>query len=201
MTELKPTDMDECYGDIIIEMLTGGGVPIEGQVYSYFCNARGYDEDGWYNDQDQLIGGDEVEDVFFPAGTGFWVTGVAGTTWGQAGQVYEADKSIPLADDKQMLCNPYATSIFLGRDISVGECDECYGDVIIEMLTSGGVPIEGQVYSWFCNARGYDEDGWYNDQDQLIGGEEVDDVEFTSGTGLWVTGVDGYTFDITSPLK
>ena len=70
------------------------------------------------------------------------------------------------------------------------------GDIYIEILNSAGRTIN--TYSWYKNAFGKD-DGWYNDEDELIG-DEVDDVIFPAGQGLWVTGVDGDGFNITSPI-
>ena len=199
LTDLVPK-CEVCYGDIIIEMLDESGVAKMDslEVYSYYYGT-GEIDDGWYNDETELIGTD-IPDVFFPVGQGFWVTGVDGTTWCTSGEVFDADKSIPLADNKQMLANPYPTSIFLARDIAI-DCDVCYGDVIIEMLDESGVAKMDslEVYSYYYGT-GEIDDGWYNDETELIG-TDIDDVEVPAGTGLWVTGVDGTSFQITSPLK
>ena len=195
LTEMIPTT-DKCNGDIIVEILDEYGVAKEMQVYSYYKNSFGND-DGWWNDDDEQVG-EDIDDVFFPAGSGIWVTGVDGDGWNTAGQVYDADKEITLGDGKQVLANPYATGLSLANNIWV-DCDKCNGDVIIEILDMYGVAKNLQVYSFYYNSFGND-DGWWNDDDEQVG-EDIDDVVFQPGEGIFVTGVDGYKFQITSPLK
>ena len=199
LTELMP-ECESCDGDIVIEMLDEYGVAKNAslEVY-YFYKASFGKDDGWYNDEEELIG-EDIDDVIFPVGQGLWVTGMGDTTWQQAGQVYDADKSIPLADGKQMLSNPYATGLPLSKNIWIG-CDSCDGDIVIEMLDEYGVAKNEslEVYYFYQNSFGKD-DGWYNDEEELIG-EDIDDVIFPAGQGLWVTGMADTTFDITSPLK
>lgn len=197
LTELIPT-CEECWGDIIIEILDPYGYAKmeSNEIYSYFYNSER--DNGWYDYADNLIGVD-VNDVFFPVGTGLWITGVDGTTWNTSGQVYDKDKSIPLAENKQMLCNPYPAPIMLDRDITV-TCDECWGDVIIEMLDPYGYAkmSSNEIYSYFYNSER--DNGWYDYADNLVG-VDVPDVQFDAAQGLWVTGVDGTTFNITCPIK
>ena len=183
-------------GNIIVEELDEYGAAIEGKVYYFYVNSRGND-DGWWLEDEYLIG-DDVDDIFFPAGTGLLVTGIANAKWSQAGEVYTDDKATPLHIGKQMLSNPYATSIFLARDVWV-DCAKSDGNVIIEMLDEYGAAIEGQVYYFYVNSRGND-DGWWVEDEDLVG-EDVPDVEFTAGTGILVTGIADAEFQITSPLK
>ena len=190
-------------GDICIEKLNDAGVTTE--TYWWFCNARGK-EDGWYNDDEQLIGSDDEEigtpDILIPAGEGLWVTGLEDGVMPFAGEVFEADKSIPLADNKQMLANPYPCDLPLSASIWVDYDGTSVGDICIEKLNDAGVTTE--TYWWFCNARGK-EDGWYNDDEQLIGSDDEEigtpEIVFPASTGLWVTGLEDATFKITSPLK
>ena len=108
----------------------------------------------------------------------------------------QSDISIPLADDKQMIGNPYAAPIGLVANVEIEMDGSCSGDVYIEMLDSLGYTT--QTYYWYQNAFGRD-DGWYNDDDDKIG-EDVEDVVFSAGQGLWVTGMDEANFNITSPI-
>ena len=181
----------ESSGDIYIEILNSAGRTIN--TYSWYKNAFGK-EDGWYNDDDELIG-DEAEDIVFTPGTGLWLTGIDGEVLTTAGKVFQADLALTLQDDSQMLGNPYPAPIGLAENIEI-DTDASSGDIYIEMLNSAGRTVA--TYSYYKNAFGKD-DGWYNDDDELIG-DEVDDVIFPAGQGLWVTGVDGDGFNITSPI-
>ena len=181
-----------CFGDICIEILNSAGFTT--QTYYWYQNA-GFRDDGWYNDDDDKIG-EDVDDVVFNPGDGLWLTGIDGEVLTTAGKVFQADVSLTLADDKQMLGNPYASAIGLAENIEVDTEDPCYGDVCIEMLNAAG--YTETTYYWYKNA-GFRADGWFNDDDDQIG-EDVDDVTFSAGQGLWVSGIDGAEFKITSPI-
>lgn len=180
-----------CYGDIYIEMLDSLGRTTD--TYYWYKNA-GFRADGWYNDDGDQIG-EDVDDVVFAPGQGLWLTGIDGETFTAAGKVYQADSSIPLLDDSQMLGNPYAAPIGLAENIEI-ETTACFGDIYIEMLDSLGRTTD--TYYWYKNA-GFRADGWYNDDGDQIG-EDVDDVVFPAGQGLWVNGVEDTNFNITSPI-
>ena len=182
----------KCNGDIYIEILDSLGYTE--QTYYWYQNSFGKD-DGWYNDDDDMIGVD-VDDIVFAPGTGLWLTGIDGEELTTAGKVYQADISIPLADDKQMIGNPYAASIGLAANVTIEMTGKSNGDVYIEMLDSLG--YTEQTYYWYQNSFGKD-DGWYNDDDDVIG-DDVDDIIFPAGQGLWVTGLEGANFNITSPI-
>ena len=192
LTSIKPEADGTCNGDIYIEMLNSAGYTTD--TYYWYQNARGM-EDGWYNDDGDKIG-DDVEDITFTPGTGLWLTGIEDNTMTTAGQVYSSDLSITLQDDSQMLGNPYAAPIGLAANIEVEADGTCNGDIYIEMLNSAGYTTD--TYYWYQNARGM-EDGWYNDDGDLIG-DDVEDITFPAGTGLWVSGLDGALFNITSPI-
>ena len=192
LTSLKLNVDGACYGDIYIELLNGAGRTTD--TYSWYQGARGKD-DGWYNDDDELIGVD-VDDVVFTPGMGLWLTGINGEVLTTAGKVYQADLGLYLLDDSQMLGNPYAAPIKLAENIEVVADGTCYGDIYIEMLSSSGRTTD--TYSWYQGARGK-ADGWYNDDDELIG-NDVADITFPVGQGLWVTGIEDAEFNITSPI-
>lgn len=193
LTSVMPVYDGQVGGDIYIERLNDAGVTIES--YSFMQGVRGK-EDGWYNDDDELIG-DEADDIFFNAGEGLWVTGLEDGVLPFSGEVFDADKEIPLADNKQMLANPYPCDLPLSTNIQIDYDEQVGGDIYIEKLNDAGVTIES--YSWMQGVRGK-EDGWYNDDDELIG-DDGEEVVFPACTGLWVTGLDGAKFQITSPLK
>ena len=192
LTSLKLDVEGSCSGDIYIEVLDSAGYTQ--QTYYWYQNAFGRD-DGWYNDDDDKIG-EDVEDVVFTPGTGLWLTGIDGETLTTAGTVYQADLALDLADDCQMLGNPYPTSIGLVANIEVEMEGSCSGDIYIEMLNSAG--YTETTYYWYQNAFGRD-DGWYNDDDDKIG-DDVEDVTFPAGQGLWVTGLEDAKFNFTSPI-
>ena len=192
LTSLKLDVEGSCSGDIFIEILNSAGYT--DQTYYYYQNAFGRD-DGWYNDDDDQIGVD-VEDVVFTPGTGLWLNGIDGDTFTAAGKVYQADLAIELADDKQMLGNPFPAPIGLVSNVAIEMEGSCSGDIFIEMLNSAG--YTDQTYYWYQNAFGRD-DGWYNDDDDQIG-VDVEDVTFPAGQGLWVNGMEDATFKITSPI-
>ena len=192
LTSLKLDVTGSCSGDIYIEILDTLGYTT--QTYYWYQNAFGRD-DGWYNDDDDKIG-EDVDDIVFTPGTGLWLTGLDGEGLTTAGKVIQADISIALADDKQMIGNPYAAPIGLVANVEIEMDGSCSGDVYIEMLDSLGYTT--QTYYWYQNAFGRD-DGWYNDDDDKIG-DDVDDVVFPAGQGLWVTGMDEANFNITSPI-
>ena len=193
LTTIKPSVDGSCNGDIYIEMLDSLGRT--SATYYWYQNSRGKD-DGWYNDDDELIG-EDADDVPFAPGVGLWLTGIAGELLTTAGQVFTDDLEITLLDDSQMLGNPFATTINLAANISVEADGACNGDIYIEMLDSLG--RTSTTYYWYQNSRGK-EDGWYNDDDELIG-EDADDIPFAAGTGLWVCGIEDAKFKIVSPLK
>ena len=138
----------------------------------------------------------DVDDVVFTPGMGLWLTGINGEVLTTAGKVYQADLGLYLLDDSQMLGNPYAAPIKLAENIEVVADGTCYGDIYIEMLSSSGRTTD--TYSWYQGARGK-ADGWYNDDDELIG-NDVADITFPVGQGLWVTGIEDAEFNITSPI-
>lgn len=193
LTTVTPQYDDQVTGDIRIEKLNNAGIATE--TYEWMQDVRGK-EDGWYLDGEDLIG-EDVDDIFIPAGEGMWVNGLDGAVLPFAGEVYTDDKSITLGDDKQMLSNPYPCDLHLARDISIVYDDQVTGDIRIEKLNKAGIATE--TYEWMQDVRGK-EDGWYLDGEDLIG-EDVDDIVFPSGTGLWVNGLAGAKFNITSPLK
>ena len=84
-------------------------------TYYWYQNARGK-TDGWYNDDGDLIG-EDVDDILFSPGTGLWLTGIDGEVLTTAGKVFQADLGLTLADDIQMLGNPYPTAIGLAANI------------------------------------------------------------------------------------
>ena len=192
LTSLKLDVEGACNGDIYIEILDSLGRTTD--TYYWYQNARGK-EDGWYNDDGDLIG-EDVDDVVFNPGTGLWLTGIDGEILTTAGKVYQADLGLTLADDSQMLGNPYPTSIGLAANIEVVADGTCNGDIYIEMLDSLGRTTD--TYYWYQNARGKD-DGWYNDDGDLIG-DDVEDITFQAGQGLWVNGIEDAEFNFTSPI-
>jgi len=105
-----------------------------------------------------------------------------------------------LADDSQAIASSFVEvsgdAINL-TTIKPSVDGSCNGDIYIEMLDSAGFTTA--TYSWYQNSRGK-EDGWYNDDDELIG-EDADDIPFAAGTSLWVCGIEGAKFKIVSPLK
>ena len=137
-----------------------------------------------------------MDDVVFNPGTGLWLTGIDGEILTTAGKVYQADLGLTLADDSQMLGNPYPTSIGLAANIEVVADGTCNGDIYIEMLDSLGRTTD--TYYWYQNASGKD-DGWYNDDGDLIG-DDVEDITFQAGQGLWVNGIEDAEFNFTSPI-
>ena len=102
-------------------------------------------------------------------------------------------KTSTLADDCQAVAVGFTEVDGSGFNLTslkldVGEA-RCNGSIYIETLNSLG--YTEQTYYWYQNARApYATDGWYNDDGELIG-EEVDDIVFAPGTGLWLTGIDG----------
>ena len=190
LTSLQ-VNVASCYGDIYMEMLDSAGYTTD--TYYWYKNA-GFRADGWYNDDGDQIG-EDVDDVTFIPGQGLWLTGIDGETITTAGKVYQADLSVTLADDSQMLGNPYASPIGLAENIEI-DIASCYGDIYIEMLDSAGYTTD--TYYWYKNA-GFRADGWYNDDGDQIG-EDVDDVVFPAGQGLWVNGIEDAGFNFTSPI-
>ena len=198
LTSITPNVDGPCYGGIYIEMLDSAGYTIEGGTYYWYQNTSGFRDDGWYNDDGDKIG-EDVDDVVFNPGDGLWLTGIDGEALTTAGKVFQADLGLTLADDSQMLGNPYATSIGLAANIEVDAGGPCYGGIYIEMLDSAGYTIEGGTYYWYQSTGGFRDDGWYNDDGDKIG-EDVDDVTFPAGTGLWVCGIEDAEFNFTSPI-
>ena len=192
LTSLKLDVDGPCGGEIYIEVLNSAGYTE--QTYYWYQNAFGK-EDGWYNDDDDKIG-EDVDDVVFAPGTGLWLTGIDGEVLTTAGKVFQADLGLILADDSQMLGNPYPSPIGLVANIEVDAGGSCGGEIYIEMLNSAG--YTEQTYYWYQSAFGKD-DGWYNDDDDLIG-VDVDDVIFPAGQGLWVNGIEDAEFNFTSPI-
>ena len=192
LTSIKLDVDGTCNGDIYIEILNSAGYTTD--TYYWYQNARGK-ADGWYNDDGDQIG-EDVDDIVFTPGTGLWLTGIDGEALTTAGKVYQADLGLTLADDSQMLGNPYAAPIGLSANIEVVADGTCNGDIYIEMLDSAGYTTD--TYYWYQNARGK-TDGWYNDDGDLIG-DDVDDVVFPAGTGLWVNGIEDAEFNFTSPI-
>ena len=192
LTSIKLDVDGSCSGDIYIEVLDGLGRTTD--TYYWYQNAFGKD-DGWYNDDDDLIG-EDVDDVVFTPGQGLWLNGIDGESFTAAGKVFQADLGLTLADSSQMLGNPYAAPIGLVANIEVDAGGSCSGDIYIEMLDPLGRTTD--TYYWYQSAFGKD-DGWYNDDDDLIG-DDVDDIIFPAGQGLWVNGIEDAEFNFTSPI-
>ena len=103
-----------------------------------------------------------------------------------------------LADDSQAVSVGFTEVGGTGFNLTSVKVnvDICFGDIYIEMLDSLGRTTD--TYYWYKNA-GFRADGWYNDDGDQIG-EDVDDVTFPAGQGLWVNGVEDANFNITSPI-
>ena len=161
-------------------------------------DSKGFKNDGWYNEDNQLI--TAANDVFFPVGTGLWFGGKVGYSIRTAGEVIVATQTFPLITGNKMLANPYPAPIKLtsfvmdtGTDTKITAST----GVKIQTLDADGYMEEIYVYHK-GDSKGFKNDGWYNEDNQLITSEN--DITFQPGDAMWFGGKDGYTVTIPSPI-
>jgi hypothetical protein len=185
LTTIKPTADGTCAGDIYIEMLDSAGFTTA--TYYWYQGSRGK-EDGWYNDDDEMIG-EDVDDITFAPGTGLWLTGIDGDTLTVSGQVFKDDLSLILLDDSQMLGNPYPAEINLAANIEVVAEDSCAGDIYIEMLDSAGFTTA--TYYWYNDGGPGYPAGWFDFAGLVSAGIALDPGEsvffYSEETGVTAT--------------
>ena len=125
----------------------------------------------WVNDDFE-----EVSDVTFPAGQGLWVYG-SDQGLQSAGKVGLEDVSVQLQNGATGTGNPFPVALDLNDIVPSG--DDVADNVAIQTLDAFGRTVD--TYSW--NDWVAEQPCWVNDDF-----EELSDVTFSAGQGLWVFG-------------
>ena len=188
-------------GDLKIQRLNKDGYANE--TYQYFSNQGSrskYKVDGWYDmSDDTLITKDN--DVFFPAGEGFFMGGNDAYKLTSSGEVLTGDVTTIYEEDGNMvLANPFPVPLkLLDIVLDVNGASKVNGDLKIQRLNKDGYAIE--TYQYFTNQGSrskYKIDGWYDmATDTLMTTENQ--PTFKAGEALFFGGKTGYKVTFKAP--
>jgi hypothetical protein len=139
---------------------------------------------GWYNADTELIDSGTVK---FTTGDGLWISGQNGYSIVFPGQVKLSASVVALRTGATATGNMFATNLDLA-DLTVTGYDEVSADEVnIQILNAFGKTTT--TYYWNDLPDEGLEAGWYNADTELI---EEGTVIFAPGTGMWVSGQNGY---------
>ncbi len=141
---------------------------------------------GWLNADEEI-----PTDVEFAPGTGLWVYSADSTLSLQtAGQVPTTDIAITLRSGFTMIANGTPTSINLQDIVVSGYEGENADTVNVQTLDAQGKLVDQYFWADLPDDEIY---GWLNADEEI-----PDDIEFSSGSGLWVYSADA-TLSIVIP--
>ena len=141
-------------------------------------------EAGWYDGDTEPI---EPGTVKFASGDGLWISGQDGYAITFPGQVNFDSNNVPLCAGFVPTGNMTAKDLDLTL-ITVSGYDEVSADEVnIQVLNAYGQTAT--TYYWFDLPDEGLEAGWYDGDTEPI---ELGAVTFAPGTGMWVSGQDGY---------
>lgn len=196
LSDLKVEGVEESKTEYFVEiqMLDDMGTPVAYYDWWHGGRAPHNKGDGWYEGSTIIEGEDDVELV---KGQGLWIQAVEGAYLVSSGEVLNENVLIELADDYQMVANPFPTSIGLSN-VKVGGVEESKTEYFVEiqMLDDMGTPVA--YYDWWHGGRAPHNkgDGWYEGS-TIIEGE--DDIELAPGQALWIQAVEGATITFNCP--
>ena len=168
LESLVPTG-DDTSDNVEIQLLTAGG-----NTESYYTWNDWMYENACWVDADL----NEATGVTFAPGQGLWVMGASASQGLQAaGKVGTSDVVVALRNGGTATGNPFPVSVDLNDIVPTG--DDLSDNVEIQILTPGG--NTDSFYTW--NDWMYENPCWV-DADL----NEVTDVTFAPGQGLWVMG-------------
>ena len=184
LTSITPAGFDKTTGGVAIQILDNFG--LMAKIYKYYKGGRApYATEGWYDGTTRITA---ENDVVFAPGAGLWVTGSDGFMFQTSGQVLFDDVVCNLRTGATMLANPYPMAVKL-TNITPAGFDKTTGGVAIQILDNFG--LMAKIYKYYKGGRvPYATEGWYDGTTRIT---PENDVAFEPGTGLWVTGSDGYT--------
>ncbi len=152
------------------------------------CEYKWVDDEefkGWY-DPDY----NELGDVSFSPGQGLWVYGLNTTQQIQmSGSVPLNDVVVNLRMGGTATGNPFPVALSIHDILAIG--DKASEVINIRVLDSAGRTIKGCEYKWVDDEE---LNGWY-DSDY----NELGDVKFNPGQGLWVYGDEGLSIRLPAP--
>ena len=159
--------------NVNIRILDEYGRTIDGKEYTW---------NDWVGNKACWVNGDleEVSGITFEPGQGLWVYGATtAQTLQSSGQVAKEDCVVQLRKNATATGNPFPAAVDLQDILAEGE--NCSDNVNIRVLDEYGSTVEGMDYTW---------NDWVGDKACWVNGdlEEVLDVSFKPGQGLWVYG-------------
>ena len=196
LSDLKVEGVEESDDYLVeIQMLDENGIP--GQFFDWHHGSSGrYRNDGWYEDDDTRVDGDDYE-VTFTKGQGLYFSSVAGAKIVSSGQVLQENVVVDLQDGFTMTANPYPCTIGLStvEVLDVEESDDYL--VEIQMLDENGIP--NLFFDWHHGSSGrYRNDGWYEDDDTRVDGDDYE-YDVFPGQSLYISGVNGAKIKFNCP--
>ena len=182
-----------------LQTLNANGGMAEGYVYHKGDTARAYKNyDGWYYGTTAIK---PENDVFFPVGTGFWVSGTASMTITTSGEVVQDSLQCDLVDGFRLVANPFPIAIKLTQIVPSGADKHTSTENKLELqtLNANGGMAEGYVYHKGDTARAYKNyDGWYYGTTAI---KPENDVEIPAGASLWVSGNASLKLTVITPFE
>ena len=148
---------------------------------------------GWYNAAKKAVKADTATDVFFPVGTGLWLSGTDTTlSFQTSGEVVMDTVQCNLTNGFVMIANPYPVAIKLSS-IEILGAEQHTGSVNpveLQMLkTDGTVNIDfsftyhkGDTSYYYKNFN-----GWYNAAKKPIKPDTATEVMIPAGAAVWVS--------------
>ena len=167
-------------GDSIQFLDTANASPY---LYATYCDAEEFGEElaGWWDADD--VGGTEINDETFSAGTAFLCLFTSGNEvrFNCAGEVEKGVKQIAIGEgvESPFICNPLPKTVKLGEVGVIGM--DPTGDSFQFLDTDTASPY---LYATYCDAEEFGEElaGWWDADD--VGGTEINDTELAPGQGV-----------------
>ena len=184
---------------IALQTLDAMGNAAQSFSYHKGDTARAYKNfDGWY------LGVTAIKpenDVFFPVGTGLWVSGADSLTITTAGEVLKDSVRADLVDGFRLVANPFPVAVKLTNIVPSGaeQYTASVNPIALQTLDAMGNAAQSYSYHKGDTARAYKNyDGWYLGVTAI---KPENDVEIPAGASLWVSGNATLKLTVVTPFE
>ena len=202
LTQVTPSGADKHTSTenlLQLQILDPSGVASANYVYHKGDTTRAYKNfDGWYYGTTAIK---PENDVFFPVGTGFWVSGTEALTITTSGEVVQDSLQCDLVDGFRLVANPFPVVTKLTNVIPSGAEKHTSTENLLQLqiLDPSGVASANYVYHKGDTTRAYKNyDGWYYGTTAI---KPENDVEIPAGASVWVSGNTSLKLTVVTPFE
>ena len=185
---------------VVLQTLKTDGTMDKSYSYHKADTAYSYKSfDGWYLGT-KAVKPNTTTDVFFPVGTGLWLSGSEAFSFQTSGEVVMDSVQCDLTNGFKMVANPYPVAVKLSSIEILGaeQHTSSKNQVVLQMLKTDGTMNKSYSYHKADTAYSYKSfDGWYLGT-KAVKPDTATEVMIPAGAAVWVSSSSN-DFDIVIP--